>query len=452
MDLTATAIAASVRAGELDPVDLIRQVLTGIKAADPLLGAFRRLREQEALAEAERLGGRYDLAELPMAGVPVAIKDVADVEGEHAGWGSRATGRDPAERDADVVARLRAAGAVVVGITRVPELCTWPMSDGPDGTARNPWQPAYTAGGSSGGSAAAVAAGLVPCAHGTDGLGSIRLPAAMCGLVGIKPGAGVLSEPQWSGLSAHGALATTVADAALLLGVLSGEHALIRPTDRRRLRIALSTQVPLTHAPVPAPLRAAVEHTGALLAAAEHRVETATPAYGVVPALALLARWVAGPAEMAETLDRALLQPRTRTHVRLGRAVRRAGLLRDGLLGDGAARQWRQRAEEFFTAHDVLITPTLATMPPKAQRWHERGWAANAAPSIALAGFAGLWNLAGFPAMSIPAARHRNGLPIGVQLVAAPGGEARLLGLAAELERLNPWPRTPHQVSRREPL
>jgi len=133
-----------------------------------------------------------------------------------------------------------------------------------------------------------------------------------------------------------------------------------------------------------------------------------------------------------------LLQPRTRTHIGIGRALRATGLIRPG-----TQRRWRARAAEFFAEYDVLLTPALATLPPKALRWHERSCLANALPSIGVAPFAGLWNLAGYPAMSVPAGRHSSGLPIGIQLVAAPGGESRLLAVAAQLERLNPWPRTP---------
>ncbi|MDQ0379198.1 amidase [Amycolatopsis thermophila] len=436
MVATATELARAVRAGEVDPERETELVIAGIAAADRVVGAFRKVRAAEAVAEARRVRERPDLGELPLAGAPVAVKDVAAIAGETVTRGSRAVPAATAGSDHLVVRRLREAGAVIVGITRVPELCIWPMTDSPEGIARNPWVPAYTAGGSSGGSAAAVAAGLVPVAHGTDGLGSIRLPAAMCGLVGIKPGADVLPEDGWFGMSAHGSLATTVADAALVLSVLAGRPDLATVGEPGRLRVAVSTEVPLTHAPVPRPLTAAVERVADLLAGAGHAVERARPRYGVEPVAGILERWFAGPAEEAAGLDESLLQARTQRHVRIGRAVRK-------LVRPGTARRWIERAAEFFTAHDVLITPTLATLPPKAAAWHTRSCAANALPSIALAGFTGLWNLAGYPAMSVPAGRHPNGLPIGVQLVSRPGGEARLLALAAQLEALNPWPRLP---------
>lgn len=435
---TAVEIAAAVRTGELDPVQVTREALDRIAAADGVIGAFRRVRTEEALAEAAALAGRADLAELPLAGVPIAVKDVTPIEGEYASWGSRAGSVEVSSEDGEIVRRLRAAGAVIVGLTRVPELCIWPSSDAPDGMARNPRNPSYAAGGSSGGSAAAVAAGLVPIAHGTDGLGSIRLPAAMCGIVGLKPGSGVVRVPGetgWFGMSAHGPMATTVADAAILLSVLAEEPGLAEVADPKPSRIALSTQVPLTRAPLPRAFTKAVARAGELFDAAGHDVAPGTPRYSPAAIGGILARWVAGPAEQASEFDLRAFQARTRMHVRLGRLM--ATRLRES-----TREQWLERTEEFFADHDVLVTPTIATLPLKARTWHERRWSANVLPSIRVAGFTGLWNLAGYPAMSVPVGVHPSGIPACVQLVAAPGGEALLLGLAAQLEAANPWPRT----------
>ena len=437
---TAVELAKAVQSGELDPVQVTEEALARIAAADPVVGAFRRVRTEEALAEARALKDRPDLAALPLAGVPIAVKDVTAIAGERAEWGSRAGDQRLAESDGVIAARLRAAGAVLVGLSRVPELCVWPMSDTPDGVARNPWEPGYTAGGSSGGSAAAVAAGLVPVAHGTDGLGSVRLPAAMCGLVGIKPGSHVVEDDSegWFGMSEHGSLATTVADAALLLSVLAGRPDLAEVTIPGKLRVAVSTDAPVTRAPVPKQLTAGVDLAAELLFGAGHDVETAAPEYGAGALGGIVARWFAGPAEQADDFDRSLLQPRTRTHVRVGNLLRRFGVVKES-----TKQEWIGRAEEFFAEHDVLVTPSLGTLPPKALRWHQRGWLGNAIPAVRVATFTGLWNLAGYPAMSVPIARHTSGLPIGVQLVAAPGGESLLLGVAAQLESLNPWLRTP---------
>jgi amidase len=156
------------------------------------VAAFRHVRHDEAVAEAAVLAERSDLGELALAGVPVAVKEVAAIAGEYPAWESPSTAQ-PFAVDSDVVARLRAAGAVVIGTTRTPQYCLFPMTDDADAIVANPWAPGYSAGGSSGGSAAAVAAGFVPVAHGTDAFGSIRIPAAMCGLVGISPGTGTVA-------------------------------------------------------------------------------------------------------------------------------------------------------------------------------------------------------------------------------------------------------------------
>ncbi|MGW5721825.1 amidase [Amycolatopsis sp. NPDC003865] len=435
---TAAEIAASVRAGQLDPVQVTKEALDRIAAADGVVGAFRRVRSAEALEEAAALAARPDLASLPLAGVPVAVKDVTEIAGEYASHGSLAGPSTPFEADGVIAARLRAAGAVLVGLTRVPELCVWPMSDTPDGIARNPWDPTYASGGSSGGSAAAVAAGLVPLAHGTDGMGSVRLPAAMCGLVGLKPGAGELSEGGWFGMSVHGPLATTVEDAALLYSVLAGDPSLASVPSPSAVRIGLSTTVPLLRTPVPRELVAAVSRAAGLLASAGHAVTPSAPRYPATMVLGMTARWLAGPAAQAKDFDFGRFQRRTRMHVQAGRLLSRAGLIRSR-----TRDRWVARAEEYFASHDVLMTPTLSHWPVKAGRWHEKRWLTNVLPSTRLAGFTGQWNFAGYPAITVPVGRSvKSGLPTSVQLVGRPGEESLLLGLAAQLEAANPWPRT----------
>ncbi|MCR6487173.1 amidase family protein [Amycolatopsis sp. OK19-0408] len=438
MVVTAAEIAASVRAGDLDPVQVTKEALDRIAAADGVVGAFRRVRAAEALEEAASVAARPDLAALPLAGVPVAVKDVTAIEGEYASHGSVAGPAALFTEDGVIAARLRAAGAVLVGLTRVPELCVWPMSDTPDGIARNPWDPTYASGGSSGGSAAAVAAGLVPVAHGTDGMGSVRLPAAMCGLVGLKPGADLLAEGGWFGMSVHGPLTTTVADAALLLSVLASRPSLASVPTPSASRVGMSTTVPLLRSPVPRELVAAVARASDILAAAGHTISTSAPRYPSTMVLGMTARWLAGPAQQARDFDFARFQRRTRTHVRLGRLLSRAGLVRES-----TRARWVARASEYFESHDVLMTPTLSHWPVKAGRWHERRWLTNVLPSTRLAGFTGQWNFAGYPAITVPVGRSvRSGLPTSVQLIARPGGESLLLGLAAQLESANPWPRT----------
>src|SRR3954469_13624580 len=221
---TAREIARAVRRGDTSATAVVADHLDSIRAYDRIIGAFREVRGSAAIAEAEIVDDQPDLANLALAGVPVAVKENLPVAGL-ATWNGSSAARGPvAERDHEVVRRLRGAGAVVVGVTRMPELGLWGTTDGPPEPTRNPWALDRTPGGSSGGSAAAVAAGLVPIAQGNDGLGSVRIPAACCGLVGLKPGRGVipcdLGLDGWLGLTENGVLATTVADATLGFSVM----------------------------------------------------------------------------------------------------------------------------------------------------------------------------------------------------------------------------------------
>jgi Amidase len=210
----------------------------------------------------------------------------------------------------------------------------------------------------------------------------------------------------------HGPLATTVADAALLLSVLAEQPGLARISHPGLLRIAVSTTVPMSGARIPGELAAAVDQAADLLRGAGHTVKKATPRYGLSP-LAAFTRWLAGPAEHAGSFDWKLLERRSRAHIRLGRFVRRTGLVTES-----ARQSWTDRAEAFFTGLDVLITPALTGLPPKAQFWYQKSSLANARSATRLTGFLAVWDLAGYPAMCVPAGRHPSGLPISVQLVA----------------------------------
>jgi amidase len=427
---TSTAVApivSAVRSGAA-PDAAVRRSLAAIAARDAEIGAFERVRAEAARAEAAALSRRSELRRLPLAGVPVAVKALLDPEGDHV-----------------VVQRLRAAGAVVVGTTRMPEACLWPATDGRGVVTRNPWSPAHSAGGSSGGSGAAVAAGLVPMAHGTDGLGSVRIPAAACGVVGVKPGRGVISPVglgggDWFGLTEHGVLATTVRDAALMLSVLAADPALARVVEPRGgLRVGVSVDPPLTGVPVDTEVVRATFAVAAALRPAADRVERTRVRYPLTLGVALGARWfAAAAAELAELPPgHGAPERRTRGHAALGRGARH-------LVRPGHAASWRRQALELFAGHDVLVTPLLARGPLRAGPWSEHSWPANVAAGVlSTGGFAAAWNLAGFPALTVPGGVHpRSGLPIGVQLAGPPGSERLLLGVAAAVERLRPWPRT----------
>lgn len=436
---TATDIAAAVREKRATPGQVVAEHLALIERLDGRIGAFRQLRATAALAEAEEVAGRADLAELPLAGVPVAVKDNLAVRGESARNGSAATPDTPAEHDHVTVARLRAAGAVVVGLTNVPELCVFGTTEGPYGTARNPWDISRTAGGSSGGSAAAVAAGMVPIALGNDGMGSLRIPAANCGLVTVKPGHGTvpadIGNGDWFGMSENGPLATTVEDARLMFEVLAGrrETSAQGPATRR---IALSLRSPLLGVRVTRPYADAARAAASLLKEAGNDVHPAEPPYPWWLGTTALAHWTAGTAVDAEGLDPRRLARRTRVHAAVGRRFVesvRSGERRERL---------RRILEPFFTEHDVLLTPALARRAPAAGPWHERGWVRNLLANTHYSPLTPPWNLTGWPAMSVPFGVLPSGAPCAVQLVGRPGSELELLDVASQLESLKPWTRT----------
>ncbi|MFI8167578.1 amidase [Streptomyces sp. NPDC085931] len=434
---TAAEISAAVREKRVTPREVVAEHLERIRRLDGRLGAFRLVRAERALTEADEVAARSDLAELPLAGVPVAVKDNLAVRGESRRVGSAATPDTPAARDHVTVARLRAAGAVVVGLTNVPELCVFGTTDGVLGTARNPWDPARSAGGSSGGSATAVAAGMVPIALGNDGMGSLRIPAANCGLVTIKPGRGVVpaGDSDWFGLAENGPLATTVEDARLMLAVLAGTEP-APPAAPGALAVAVSLRSPLAGVTVSRPYAAAARDAAGVLMRAGHRVRRADPPYPLSLATTALLHWTAGTAADARPLDPRLLTRRTRVHARLGRPF-------VGTVGTGAARErLRHRLEPFFAEYDVLLTPALARRSPKAGPWHERGWLSNLLVNTAYSPLTPAWNLTGWPALAVPCGTLPSGAPCAVQLVGRPGSEERLLAVAGQLEARKPWRRT----------
>ncbi|AZQ32859.1 amidase [Streptomyces cyaneochromogenes] len=436
---TAAEIAAAVREKQATPREVVAEHLARIERLDGRVGAFRLVRAEAALAEADEVGSRADLAELPLAGVPVAIKDNLAVRGESNRVGSAATPDTPADDDHVTVARLRAAGAVVVGLTNVPELCVFGTTEGVHGTARNPWDTSRTAGGSSGGSAAAVAAGMVPIALGNDGMGSLRIPAANCGLVTIKPGHGVvpagISDGDWFGMSENGPLATTVEDARLMLSILADTE-VVRPDTPGTHRIAVSLRSPLAGVTISKPYATAARDAAALLIKAGHQVRRADPPYPMSLGVTSLTHWTAGTSVDAQGLDPRQLTRRTRVHAAVGKRFVdrvRAGASREEL---------RRRLEPFFAEYDVLLTPALARRSPKSEPWHERGWLRNVMANTNYSPLTPPWNLTGWPAMAVPFGTLPSGAPAAVQLVGRPGSEAELLALAERIEALRPWRRT----------
>ncbi|MEO3875463.1 amidase [Nonomuraea sp. B12E4] len=470
---SAVEIATAVRRGEVTAVTVVEEHLHAISERDSGIGAFRLVRGQ-AVDEAHALRKRRDLAELPLAGVPVAVKDNLEVEGEATRGGSAATAGTPARKDHETVARLRAAGAVVVGLTNLPELGLVAFGDSPYGIVRNPWDPARTPGGSSSGSAAAVAAGMVPLALGNDGMGSLRIPAACCGVLAIKPGTGLVPAPtdDWDQLAENGPMARTAADLALALSVLASDPALAeawRSGRRVEPRPAMLRSVwadddevweprpppggpepfDLRVAYVPQPLPAGLPMDREFQAAVRAAAETLRLAgHTIVEHGRRLPAWL-GPAAVAAWLAQAASSVRGLPAGRLERRSRglgRAGRVLGALKLDGARGRERWRAfgaDQWFGDADALITPALAAIPPRAERWGERGFLHNALTNIRYAPATGAWNMCGWPAITVPMATHSSALPIGVQLIAPPGGEPHLLGLAAQLQDAHPPLRPP---------
>jgi amidase len=350
------------------------------------------------------------------------------------------------------IRRLRAAGAIPVGVTNVPELMIFPWTASTaNGVTRNPWDPARTTGGSSGGSAAAVAAGLVAAATASDGGGSIRIPAAACGLVGMKPSRGRVSGGGWLGLSTYGALARTVADSALMLDVMhgadpeaphhapafTGSYVDAAATAPGRLRIAVSRKLPPgLLGRVSTDQRGAWERTGALLSALGHDVVPRDPAYRMAQ-LEFFQTWVRGVYEESHLIpDPSTMERSTRQMAGLGRYLVPARR-REAILAGRARTTARITAlwEEF----DVLLTPTLAKTAIGAEGGY--GKAAPAAIDIAgrFAPFTPIFNVTGQPAISIPAGVGTDGLPLAVQLVGRVGAEDTLYSLAGQIEAAAPW-------------
>jgi len=445
------ALAEQVRDGQIHPRELVEACLRQIEELNPRLNAFRATLGDQALDAADAAAS----SDGPLAGVPIAIKDDTAVAGQVMTRGSRSYG-DPEPADAEVVRKLRAAGAIPIGITNVPELMIWPWTaSDANGITRNPWDLTRTTGGSSGGSGAAVAAGLVPAATGSDGGGSIRIPAACCGLVGIKATRGrVSTQPEaehWLGLSTFGPLARTVADSALLLDVMQGTVA--GDLDRAprftgsyrdaataspaRLRIAVSRKLPSgLVAPTSPDQRGAWERTGSLLSELGHDVVERDPAYGQI-AFHFVQCWLRGIYEDAfNVAEPNKLEPLTRQAIGLGKRVvpdRRVERLR---LARGKAVA---RMLTLWEEVDVLVTPGLATTAIAA----EAGYGRSFATAFNLAGRFTPWtspfNVTGQPALTLPAGLGSDGLPLSVQLVGRHGAEAVLYSLAGQIEQARPW-------------
>lgn len=459
-ELSALEQAALVRRREVSPVDLVEHYLARIEQRAEAVGAFVTVTPDLARAQARAaeaaVGAPDDLSLLH--GVPTAIKDLVRTAGVRTTFGSAAFADNVADIDDHVVTRLRAAGMAMLGKTSTPEFglpCYTEPEVAPP--ARTPWDLARSASGSSGGAAAAVASGLVPLAHGNDGGGSVRTPASVCGLVGLKPSRGRVSNGPRSAdvamLACHGVLARTVADAAAFLDVAAGpapgdpwwapplprgesflEHSRLESPPRRIGRFL--TPVLADVAPHPE-VRTAYDAVSDLLARLGHHVEDIPCPFdrGVVPHFE--AMWAAGAAAAPiAPADEELLRPLTRWTRSQGQALGGQQLM-TALM---AARLAAHDALVAMSGYDAVLTPTLADLPqPVGGIRNDADPAADFEAQKAFSPYCAPFNITGQPAISLPLCWTADGLPVGVQLVGRPASEALLLSLAAQLEAAAPW-------------
>jgi amidase len=458
--------AELIAAGEVSSRELVDIYLERIRRFNPALNAFRVVFEERARMEADQADARLragsSAAERgggggvgrPLLGVPIAVKDEQDVAGEVTTCGTNAYG-EPAPADSEIVRRMRAAGAIVIGKTQMPEMGAVPWTESPTwGATRNPWELQHSPGGSSGGSAAAVAAGLIGAALAGDGGGSIRIPSAYCGLFGLKTQRGrVPLAPQvgtWHGLVVYGVLTRSVRDSALFYDAIADGPAdpdtpSVPPSsfldalgETRPLRIAVSSKLP------PSPLtklgaenREALAETAALLRSLGHEVNEVELDHGPLePAPEFTVIYLRS---LHETVN-ALAHPE-RVERRIGALARIGGMVPQGALDWALGRraQYTARLNEPLANHDVLLTPVTPAPAPQIGAREGRGWLRTSLEASATVPYVACWNFTGQPACSVPAGFAADGLPRAVQLVGRPNDEATLVALAAQIEAERPW-------------
>jgi amidase len=449
--------AELLAAGEITSRELTEACLERIERLDPQINAFRvvlaeRAREEADAADARRAAGET----APLLGVPIAVKDNVDVAGELTTHGTNAF-TEPAREDSEHMRRLHAAGAVLVGKTTLPELAIVGFTETEAwGITRNPWDLDRTTGGSSGGSGAAVAAGMVGAASASDGAGSIRIPAANCGLFGLKPQRGRVSllpdREHWYGMSVAGCLTRRVIDSALWLDVTAGRasgdadappapsSSYVEAARRTppKLCIAMSTK-PVRSAIPPVlddRVVAAMEATAEALRSLGHEVIDRTPDYGWV-GNDFIPRYLAGIAQDVEAVphpDR--LEARTRGFGRLGKRIPDR-VLRNALANE---RKHGQRINAIFEDVDVVLTPVTGEPSVEIGRWAGRGALRTLLGMARTYPYTPVWNYLGQPAASVPAPVGEGELPIGAMFIGPPNGEELLLSLSAQLEAELAWP------------
>ena len=447
--LDATAQAALVRRGEVSALELVDAAIARIEALDPVLNAV-----VASDFEAARRQARRPLPEGPFAGVPYLVKDLSDLAGLPTSGGSRLLAGTVADRTTPYVGRALSSGLVALGKSNTPEFGLLGTTESLAlGVCRNPWDPDYTPGGSSGGAAAAVAAGLVPMAHATDGGGSIRIPAACCGLFGLKPSRGRLAPAETPGavdISVHHCVSRSVRDSAALFAAAEyrGADAALPPVGlvtgpgERRLRIAFASRTYTGAAPDP-DLEVAAQRAARLCADLGHEVEEAAPVVDGERFIdAFMTVWSSGAAATVADVRRRgidpaeVLEPWT-----LGLAASFESRPASDMAAAVAAFADMARVyEAFFERYDVALTPVLSAPPVRI------GAQAPTVPYETLydrvldwVAYTPIHNAAGTAAMSVPLAWNPEGLPLGLQFAAARGRERTLFELAYELEAAAPW-------------
>jgi len=455
VDLQAAGAAETARlvaAGTFTARQVTDAAIERIGRLDPGLNAISRLLADRARAEADERDAQTE-GRGPLHGVPVVIKEEIEVEGCVTTFGGEANST-PAAADAEVVKRLRRAGAVVVATTNMPEFGAFPYTESASrGITHNPWDRSRTPGGSSGGTAVAVATGMVPVGMGGDGGGSIRIPSACCGLFGLKPQRGrVTTAPHphlWFALGTAGPLTRSVLDSALVYDVVRGNVPgdLYTAEDRGsfveaagrdpgRLTIGWSTK-PVTQGIRPDPRHVrAVEDTARLLRDLGHDVREVDPRYPD-PTAAFVPQFFAGIRDEADRMEHfERLERRTRETYRLGAWVRPRVV-------EFALRQTEavsRKANRVFDQVDVLLTPAIAHRPPPVGILDNAGAIESMLRAMPAIAYAAIWNVAGNPAAAVPCGLADDGLPTSVQLVGRPHEETTLLSLSAQLEAARPWP------------
>jgi amidase len=460
-DLTFTPAAkllALYRARKTSPLEVMRAVLERVDRVNPRVNAIVTLARESALSEARRATAalRRGAKLSPLFGVPVGIKDVTPTRGLRTTHGSKLFEDHVPDADALVVERLRAAGAIVIGKTNTPEFAFGPNTvNSVFGATRNPWDLTRTSGGSSGGSAAGLATGMFPLAEGTDLGGSLRGPAAFCGVVGFRTTPGLVprypSVLAWDTYSVEGPMARTVGDAALMLSAMAGPDdraPLSYPVDPREFlkavknpsvkgwRVAWTPDLGLVE--IDDEVRARFEDAVAAFRSLGARVEAACPDLSDVPEIVRLTRGFLMVARHADKLPqwRAVLQSGLVENTEQGLALTPREIAEGELL---RTRQW-QRVSEFFQTRDLLITPTMAV--PAFPIEHPHIMEINGRPvgkAMARSFLTYAFSVLGLPAISIPCGFTKAGLPVGLQIVGKRRGEAVVLRAAAAFEAARPW-------------